>query len=402
MTAKKEIAVVDFKTLPVDFNSTDVDVTGEALAILKEKYSQVPNCSTKDGYALAKEGESLLRSLRVKIEAKRKELKSDALSYGKKVDAEALRITELVSTLEEPLKKARKAEDEAKAEEKRLAAIKEQERVAAIEKDINTIRNVVLDCHGKTSLELSGIIASLDATPIEMERFAEHTPIAEAAKLEAVKKLEELREQALETERADEDRRVEDARLADERQRLDDERLENERISTIKDKVQAIKDRGAYDPEATADQILGRINVLENTQPSKNVFEEFTEEAHMAVGLALGALEDFHTVRVEKERLAAVAAEEAIKAEEEAAALEAENTEEEPTKEEPLTGGDDDVVDAEFVPEEHAPSDDDENRIEFVNALVDLFPVVPTPTANNIYRAIKAGELPNVQLIGGE
>ncbi len=404
MADKKEMKVVDFKTLPVDFNSTDVDVTGEALAILKEKYSKVPNCSTKDGYALAKEGESLLRSLRVKVEAKRKELKSEALSYGKKVDAEALRITELVSALEGPLKKARKAEDEVKAEEKRLAAIKEQERVAAIEKDINTIRNVVLDCHGKTSLELSGIIESLDATPIEMERFAEHTPIAEAAKLEAVQKLEELRDQALVTEKADEERIAEDARLAELSKKLDDEKLENERISTIKDKVQSIKDRGAYDPEATADQILGRIHILENTRASKEVFEEFTEEAHMAIGIALGALKDFHVFAADKERLAAVAAEEALKAEEETAenivGEAIEDTASDSADEIIEAAQDGGVVDAEFFPGDQVDtvktSEDIElaERMAFVDALVKLFPVVPTLIANNIYWAMQDGKIP--------
>ena len=58
MAEKKEIQVIDFKTLPVDFSG--VEVTDKALATLKEKYGKVPNCSTKDGYALAKEGESLV------------------------------------------------------------------------------------------------------------------------------------------------------------------------------------------------------------------------------------------------------------------------------------------------------------------------------------------------------
>ena len=42
MAGKKEIEIVDFKNLPVDFNSTDVEVTDKALDVLKEKYSTVP------------------------------------------------------------------------------------------------------------------------------------------------------------------------------------------------------------------------------------------------------------------------------------------------------------------------------------------------------------------------
>lgn len=437
---KKEIQVIDFKNMPVDYSS--IGVTDAALAILKEEYGQVPDCSTKEGYAIAKAGLAIFRALRSKVEVKRKELNSDAVDFKKRNDIEAKRIVDFVVALEEPYKVARKAEDAVKEKEREEKAEKEKERVAAIEKDINTIRNVVLDCHGKTSLELSGIISSLETTVIEVDRFAEHTPIAEAAKIEAIEKLTELRDQAadneendrlreverenldkerkkleaerLENERkAEETRKVEDERLAREREKLEaekeaeDARLEGirkelearetktNRIADIKSKIQAIKDRGAYDPEATAVQLEGTINVLKNVVPNKDIYEEFTEEAFMAIGLAIASLQDFYVIAVEKERIAAA------KALEEAAELEAqqeETPEEEPVKEEHASGGDDDVVDAEFVPEEHAPSDDDEDRIEFVNALVDLFPVVPTPTANGIYRAIKAGELPHVGL----
>ena len=122
----------------------------------------------------------------------------------------------------------------------------------------------------------------------------------------------------------------------------------------------------------------------------------------MAKGLALSALKDFHGIAVEKERIAAAKTQEiADQAVEDALALESDLLAGVPEAEEKVieTPPNDDVVDAEFVPEEHAPSDDDENRIEFVNALVDLFPVVPTPTANHIYRAIKDGVLPHVQLV---
>ena len=403
MEKKNEIQIVDFESLPIDYS--DTGVTEAVLAKLKEDYTVVPDCSTKEGYAITKAGITLLRTLRIKIETKRKKNNEKAVDYKKRNDSEAANLTSLIVALEEPMKVARKAEDEAKAEEKRLAAIKEQERVAAIEKDINTIRNVVLDCHGKDSGDLTEIIESLEKTEIAVERFAEHTPIAEAAKIEAIQRLVEMRDQALDTEKADYDREIETGRLADERKKLDEERIETERKTAIKNKIQAIKDRGAYDPEATAEKILGRIHVLENTRASKEVFEEFTEEAHMAVGLALSALKDFHTVAVEKERLAAVAAaEEAVKAQEEAAELEGANTEspgEEPIKEEPPLP-DDDVVDAEFVEEELINSDENIKKTEVGNALLDIDPSLSVHTVGLIYDAIKAGEIPHVQLIGGE
>ena len=399
---KKEIQVIDFENLPVDF-----DVADAVLAKIKEEYGTVPDCSTKEGYAKAKAGIAICRPLRVKIEAKRK--KNNA-GYKKRNDGEAARITSFLVAIEDPLKEARQVQDAIKEEEKRVKAEKEKERVAAIEKDINTIRNVVLDCHGKTSLELSGIIESLEATDIEMDRFAEHTPIAEAAKIEAIERLGELRDQALANEKADEERIAEDARLAEIRQKLEDGEKERNRVADIKAKIQAIKDRGAYDPEATAMQLEGRINVLKSVTPSKDVYEEFTEDAFMAIGLAVSALQDFHGIAVEKERIAAVAAEEAAKALEEAA----EDVVEEAIDDSEADSADkvieaaqnDDVVDAEFVPGyqvDKVKTDEDiefTERMDFVDALIKLFPVVPTPTANQIYRAIKAGELPHVKLTG--
>lgn len=436
MTTKKDIQVIDFKKLPVDFSSIGID--DAMLAKLKEEYGIVPDCSKKEGYAIVKAGLAKFRAFRSKIEVKRKELNEDAVDYKKRVDTEAKRIIDSVVALEEPMKEARKAEDAIKEEEKRIKAEKEKERIAAIEKEVNTIRNVVLDCHGKDSSELSVIIGILEKTEIGIDRFAEHTPVAEAAKIEAIERLEELRDQALANEKADEERKVEDARLAEERKKFEAEQeetrkkeeaatierekeaqdladkeeelrkkqeaetLETERVNTIKEKIQAIKDRGAYDPEATAEQIEGRINVLENITPRKDTFGEYTNDACEAMEVALTALRAFHDMKVEQERVAAAKAEEeAKKAAEEETAKEVEAPPEEEKTED--TPPDDDVVDAEFVPEEYTPSDDDEERIEFVNALVDLFPVVPTPTANGIYRALKKGSIPfTFKFTGGE
>ncbi|MCK5610926.1 hypothetical protein KAR91_54140, partial [Candidatus Pacearchaeota archaeon] len=228
--------------------------------------------------------------------------------------------------------------------------------------------------------------------------------IAEAAKIEAIERLTELKDQAVETEKADEERKAEDERLVAERDRLRLEGLEAGRISTIKDKIQAIKDRGAYDPEATAEQISGRIHVLENTYTTEDAFQEFQEEAIAAIKGALVALRAFYTMKVEQERVAA------IKAEEEAAeATEAaEDIVEEAIEDSKNEEASKHLDNIETAPENQVDtvktSEDIEfaDRMAFVDALVKLFPGVPTPVANNIYYAIEDGKLPNVQLIGGE
>lgn len=119
--------------------------------------------------ALYKEGTKAIaacRSFRVQIEERRKLLKQDSLEYGRKVDAVAKELVELIEMVEAPLKAAKREVDEAKERAKREAA--EAERRAVEER-------------------------------IRQERLAE-----EAA----------LREQ----------RQAEEARLAEERQRLQAER----------------------------------------------------------------------------------------------------------------------------------------------------------------------------------
>ena len=396
--AEKEISVKEGINAPVKMNVTDA-----ALSKLQKKYEKIPDITTKEGYEFVRVGLGELRTLRTGAGKHKATLKAEAIAYNKRVDVEYNRVLAAIFVMEEPMKAAKDAEDAAKEKIREAKAEKEKERVAAIEKDINTIRNVVLDCHGKTSLELSGIISSLDATVIEVDRFAEHTPIAEAAKIEALERLTELKEQALETEKAAIEQAVKKERLDKEREAFEAEKKETKRIDDIKFKIQAIKDRGAYNPDATAVQLEGRINVLKNLVPNKEVYEEFTEDAFMAIGLAVAALQDFYVIAVEKERIAAATAQEiADRAVEDALALESDLLAGAPDAEEKVEEpalNDDDVVDAEFVPEEHAPSDDDENRIEFVNALVDICPAIPTPTANHIYRAIRDGRLPHVQLV---
>lgn len=68
------------------------------------------------------------RTLRGQIEKRRKELKEDALNWGRKVDALAKKLTSAIEAIEEPLKAAKAIVDQ-RAEEARMAKINEAKRI---------------------------------------------------------------------------------------------------------------------------------------------------------------------------------------------------------------------------------------------------------------------------------
>ena len=127
------------------------DVTSAALAELRKRYEEVPDVTTKQGYALVKAGLSELTKLRTGTEARRVELKGPSLQFGRDVDAEAARITGALKDIEEPLREAKTAEDEIAQREKDAEIQAEQERIDRITQKIDNIRAFANNLSGATS-----------------------------------------------------------------------------------------------------------------------------------------------------------------------------------------------------------------------------------------------------------
>lgn len=106
-------------------------LTNEAIAELSKKYMvlKINGLEDKAGYDTVHRARMDVKNRRVAVEHKRKELKEDALRFGKAVDAEANRIKALLEPIESHLEAEQTAIDQEKA---RIAAEKariEQERV---------------------------------------------------------------------------------------------------------------------------------------------------------------------------------------------------------------------------------------------------------------------------------
>lgn len=87
----------------------------------------------KEGYEQVRKARGLVRDLRGSIEDKRKELKADSLAYGRAIDAEAKRITDLIYPIEEHLVNQIKTIDD---EKERIRKEKEEARYAELRKKI--------------------------------------------------------------------------------------------------------------------------------------------------------------------------------------------------------------------------------------------------------------------------
>lgn len=119
--------------LPIQYNFAD-----DAIAALKERCMSLRIVSLDDatGRDEVKAALKEVKRYRIDIEKKRKELKEDSLAWGRKVDAEAKRLTMLIEPIERHLEMQEapiKAEEERIKMEAEVARRKKiDERVAAL------------------------------------------------------------------------------------------------------------------------------------------------------------------------------------------------------------------------------------------------------------------------------
>ena len=120
--------MVTIKTAPIVY-----DVEDAVIQEMEEKFLplKVDGPQDKEGFQEVKKARIIVKKTRCEVEAKRKELKSDALQYGKNVDAEAKRIKDRLEPIETHLQEQ---EDVVKKEKERQAKL-EQERIERLAVD---------------------------------------------------------------------------------------------------------------------------------------------------------------------------------------------------------------------------------------------------------------------------
>lgn len=300
--AEKEIAVKEGVKAPIKLNVTDA-----VLNKLKKKFEKIPDLTKKEGYEFIRVGLGELRTLRTGAGKHKKDLKEEAIAYNKRVDTEFNRVIEIITSIEEPMKAAKDAEDakkEAIKEEKRK---KEETRKFAINQKINEIREIAFSFTDETSEAIREQIDVVKGIQITKDIYEEFKTAAEMAKIDVKTRLEALLENVVKREEADAERKLEEARLADERKKLDEEKAANdkeiERLKPISDNLDHIKNLPfSYDGRSSAALELAIAN-LEASPITEDVYQEFTKDANKAKEEALVKLKTLESQAKEKEEL---------------------------------------------------------------------------------------------------
>ena len=229
-----------FEKYPIKFSITDA-----GCELLKSKYKDL-TITDKQTYQAAIEGIREVRTLRISVEKKRKELKRDALDYGHLVDETARSITEKLIPVESHLKDLKKAEDDRRLQIKLEKERKEKERVDKIKiklQDLSLPDPLSEDGQSfylESSSQLRSRIVKLELYEILPDDFEEYTEKAKALKentLTKIKTLERLKATQEIQARQAEEKRLEQEKALEKRRKAQEE---EERLLEIEREKQEI------------------------------------------------------------------------------------------------------------------------------------------------------------------
>jgi len=292
------------------------DVTEAAIQKLDEKYADGTMVVTDTkSYKAVVAAVAEVRGLRLKVEARRKVLKADALEHGRNVDSRAKQITALLAPIEERLNDVKKAEDDRKAEAKAELAKIEQARVDGIRKKISDILNMTTGLLSLDAEQLKSLSDEIAAIEIDMGEYMEFTQeavdvkgdvssavtdaLANRIKLdeeEAARKAEDARLQKIREEQEAEAKRLaliqkaqEDERIAHEKKLAEEQaevekgrKAEEERIAEIQRKFDADK-KAADDKLAEERRVFeeekAKVEADRKAEQDKKEREEFERKA---------------------------------------------------------------------------------------------------------------------------
>lgn len=294
--------------LPVVYEQTEQTLIDAAKLAKGLKIAGVEDSA---GYRRVHETRQVLKGLRVAIEKQRVDLKAGALDYGRRVDAEARRLTALVEPTELELEAEQKRID---AEKERIRAEAELARKAKLDErvarfaalGVSVAPSAVQDMPDDEFAEALEFAAVEYRARVERERIAaEEAAFEAAAKEQAEAEAKRVERERLAKERADLE--AERARQAAERKRLDDEaakvRAEQQAAQA---KLEA--ERAAFERERAAKVEAAKPVPVPETAPlfpeiseagpvTDSEGAEWTEDEQEAIGAASTWIGDATTAR---------------------------------------------------------------------------------------------------------
>ncbi len=264
----------------MDYELIKYDVTEASLTTLKNKYAVMPDVKTKEGYSIIRNGITEIRDIRIKIEKKRKELKTDALEWGRKVDSEAKKITTILLEIEAPMKKFKIQHDDQIKAEKEAKKKAEEERKRIIIDKIQVIQAVLLDCVGKNSVEIKKIIYITNAVDISI--FEEFKMLAESTKKNTLLQLNNLYTKISLAEQEEKRRKEKAVKLAKEKEEFEREKArlkaDREAIEKREKKFEAIEQKEKPVIPQESPKKMTEVEILDEETENSNMIIEIIHE----------------------------------------------------------------------------------------------------------------------------
>lgn len=201
-----------------------------AVAVMREKYLPltIGGVDDKKGFDAVYKARQDVKSTRVAVEKKRKELKADALEFGRSVDGAAKRITDLLTPIEDHLKSQ---EDEYNKQKEAIKKAAEEAAAAKLQSRIDSLIAVraVGPFPGLAVMpdDVFEVLLAAKTAENVARIAAEEAERLEREKAEAeLVRVREEEQARLEAEKARlaEERAKQEAALAEERARLEAER----------------------------------------------------------------------------------------------------------------------------------------------------------------------------------
>lgn len=151
----------------------EYDPIEQGLDDLRERFKEVPDVTTKEGFKLVKTNLKEYRATKKNLEDTRKGAKAAALEYGRKVDSEAKRIGAALEDIFGPHKAAKEAEEQRLAEIEEAEAKAAAERVAAIQKRMEGMKQIFVESVGMTSEIITNRLTGLTDLDINESSFGD-------------------------------------------------------------------------------------------------------------------------------------------------------------------------------------------------------------------------------------
>jgi hypothetical protein len=238
------------QTALVEFNVTDA-----AIQTMKQEFMglQIIGVDDKEGFEVVHNSRMIVKNKRIEVEKTRKALNENALSWQRKVNSEAKRITELLAPIEEHLQEQEATYEAEREKVRKEIERKEQERMQG---RVALLMNIGMSFNGAFYF-FPGSPLNIDVITVTGNSDEKFTQFLAQAQVESDRiKAEADRKAKEEVDRLEAERLKKEAiekAKAEEQQRI---RIEQERIALVlkdeREKIEAEKKRIAKENAETA------------------------------------------------------------------------------------------------------------------------------------------------------